>query len=212
MNCMRIQFNLDGLDIVMSADPNRKTSINTWRDVKTYCDKLNIKFSNQSFVSVLREERDRFFAIERLRFNKKQRREIYNKSNRKCNHCKKAIELSGMEIDHIKPLASGGDNSYDNLQVLCKPCHFVKTKEEKDNHEYFKISETHSSFNESVREIVNSDLAKSYAFVESIHLDKPSGFNSTVYTFDINRCRKNCVLNNQHKYPVYTCRIKKYER
>ena len=107
MNCMRIQFNLDGLDIVMSADPNRKTSINTWRDVKTYCDKLKIKFSNQSFVPVLREERDRFFAIERLIFTKKQRREIYNKSNRKCNHCKKAIELSGMEIDHIKPLASG---------------------------------------------------------------------------------------------------------
>ena len=131
MNCMRIQFNLDGLDIAMSADHNRKTSINTWRDVKNYCDKLNIKFTNQSFVSVLREERDRFFAIERLRFNKKQRREIYNKSNRKCNHCTKAIELSGMQIDHIKPLASGGDNSYDNLQVLCKPCHFVKTKEEK---------------------------------------------------------------------------------
>ena len=97
---------------------------------------------------------------------KKQRREIYNKSIQKCSHCKKAIELSGMEIDHIKPLASGGDNSYDNLQVLCKQCHFVKTKEEKDNHEYFKISETHSSFNEDVRKIINSDLAKSYAFVD----------------------------------------------
>ena len=160
MDCMRIKFDLDGLDIVRSADPNRKTSINTWRDVKQYCDKLSIKFSNQSFVSVLREERDRFCAIERLRFNKKQRREIYNKSNRKCNRCKKAIELSGMEIDHIKPLASGGDNSYDNLQALCKPCHFVKTQHEKNNREYFKISETHSSFDESVREIVNSDLAK----------------------------------------------------
>ena len=108
MDCMRIKFDLDGLNIVMSADPNRKTSINTWRDVKQYCDKLNIKFSNQSFVSVLREERERFFAIERLRFNKKQRREIYSKSKKQCNHCKKAIELSGMEIDHIKPLASGG--------------------------------------------------------------------------------------------------------
>ena len=36
---------------------------------------------------------------------------------------------------------------------------------------------------------------------ETRHLE----FNSTVYTLDINRCRKNCVLNNQHKYPVYTC-------
>ena len=131
LDCVRIKFDLDGLDIVMSADPNRKTSINTWRDVKQYCDNLNIKFSNQSFVSVLREERDRFFAIERLIFNKKQRRDIYSKSNQQCNHCKKALELSGMEIDHIKPLASGGDNSYDNLQVLCKPCHFVKTQHSK---------------------------------------------------------------------------------
>jgi hypothetical protein len=118
-----------------------------------------------------------------------------------------------MNIDHIQPLASGGNNNYDNLQILCKPCHYVKTKQETDNHEYFKISETHSSFNENVRNIVNSELSKVHAFVESLQLDKPSGFNSTVYTLDINRCRKNCVLNNQHRYPVFTCmdQVSKFE-
>ena len=31
------------------------------------------------------------------------------------------------EIDHIIELASGGTNTLDNLQPLCKPCHAIKT-------------------------------------------------------------------------------------
>jgi 5-methylcytosine-specific restriction protein A len=31
------------------------------------------------------------------------------------------------DIDHIVPLALGGTNAADNLQILCRPCHRSKT-------------------------------------------------------------------------------------
>src|SRR5262245_160040 len=34
------------------------------------------------------------------------------------------------EVDHILPLARGGDNSKENLQALCKSCHSAKTARE----------------------------------------------------------------------------------
>jgi hypothetical protein len=40
-----------------------------------------------------------------------------------CNYCGDV----GNEVDHVIELAAGGDNSIENLQVLCSPCHKVKT-------------------------------------------------------------------------------------
>ena len=40
-----------------------------------------------------------------------------------CEHC----GAVATEVDHITPLKRGGDNSMDNLQSLCKPCHSRKT-------------------------------------------------------------------------------------
>ena len=31
------------------------------------------------------------------------------------------------DIDHIKELENGGSNDLDNLQILCKTCHYTKT-------------------------------------------------------------------------------------
>lgn len=33
----------------------------------------------------------------------------------------------GLQVDHIKPLSSGGTNDQTNLQTLCKACHERKT-------------------------------------------------------------------------------------
>lgn len=35
-------------------------------------------------------------------------------------------KIKGFEIDHIKPNASGGDSSFQNLQVLCRKCNNSK--------------------------------------------------------------------------------------
>ena len=35
-------------------------------------------------------------------------------------------KIKGLEIDHIKPHAAGGDSSLENLQVLCRKCNNSK--------------------------------------------------------------------------------------
>ena len=40
------------------------------------------------------------------------------------------MTLKQCQIDHIKPLASGGTNTEANLQALRRECHFEKTQEE----------------------------------------------------------------------------------
>jgi hypothetical protein len=72
------------------------------------------------------------------------------------------------EVDHIKPLASGGTNDIKNLQLLCKSCHKEKTQTEKEDGSYVRIIETESSFNNQVNDIMNSTLCERYAFIENV--------------------------------------------
>lgn len=39
-----------------------------------------------------------------------------------CNGCGCDLEISGYQIDHVMPLALGGSNYPENLQLLCTPC------------------------------------------------------------------------------------------
>jgi len=43
-----------------------------------------------------------------------------------CTYCCNRLSESEVVIDHITPLAIGGDNSIDNLQVTCSWCNSVK--------------------------------------------------------------------------------------
>ena len=45
-----------------------------------------------------------------------------------CSDCTRKIEAgNAWDIDHILPLAMGGTNATENLQILCRPCHRSKT-------------------------------------------------------------------------------------
>lgn len=53
-------------------------------------------------------------------------RKMYDDQNGECVACKKSI-LDGYHVDHIKPLAKGGDNWPSNLQLLCPTCNMKKS-------------------------------------------------------------------------------------
>jgi RNA-directed DNA polymerase len=46
----------------------------------------------------------------------------------RCLHCKLLFQYGDkLETDHITPLHKGGQNGYDNLQLLHRHCHHTKT-------------------------------------------------------------------------------------
>jgi hypothetical protein len=51
------------------------------------------------------------------------RSQAFKMYGKTCNYCGNI----GNEVDHIIELAAGGDNTLENLQVLCSPCHKAKT-------------------------------------------------------------------------------------
>lgn len=59
-------------------------------------------------------------------FDKKQKREAYERQKGICPHCGKHFELEEMEADHIIPWKDGGTTVSDNCQMLCKNCNRIK--------------------------------------------------------------------------------------
>lgn len=51
---------------------------------------------------------------------------VYNRYKGKCAICGKSISLEQMTVDHILPLAKGGDGSFSNLQAACETCNSMK--------------------------------------------------------------------------------------
>ena len=74
-----------------------------------------------------------------------------------------------------------------------------KTANEQENGQFVKFADTESSFNEKVQDIMNGVLSSSYAFVEQLeetHMDEK------IFTIDINKCRRNILLNHKYDYCV----------
>ena len=56
----------------------------------------------------------------------------------KCNYCDQAMDK--YQIDHIVPIARGGDNKNENLQLLCAPCNRQKgAKTDNEYREYLNV-------------------------------------------------------------------------
>jgi hypothetical protein len=53
--------------------------------------------------------------------------------NYECPLKDRTEDASGFHVDHILPVADGGTDDIENLQLLCPCCHAVKTKRDADN-------------------------------------------------------------------------------
>ena len=51
---------------------------------------------------------------------------IWNRDNRKCIRCEKALTLYECHIDHIKS-GLAATNKIDNLRTLCRECHVLRS-------------------------------------------------------------------------------------
>jgi 5-methylcytosine-specific restriction endonuclease McrA len=155
------------------ADPNDVNLINFER-VNEYCVHQGIPFKNQSFQHLIGQLREQNMTESRCDLTDQQKREYYLISNYKCRNkdCptkSKELDRRDCEIDHIVAISNGrSPTDRKNLQLLCKPCHYIKTQEEKIQG-YYKMSSTESTFNKTCSEIFNSPLCGATAFSEMVN-------------------------------------------
>lgn len=64
--------------------------------------------------------------IKRKQFSATERTKIYNNCKGRCAICGRFVPYDSFTIDHIIPLAKGGTNAMDNLQVACSVCNLIK--------------------------------------------------------------------------------------
>ena len=196
---------------IYCCDPNEGTQV-SYKEIMIICKKNNIAWKNQTFVGLIKQLKEKHFdeLNGRIELTPIQKTEVLKKCSYKCKNCdvklemiknKKGNEKANYEIDHIRPLANGGNNELTNLQALCKSCHRDKTMSENENGEYIRVNDSESSFNSELQKIMDNPLSFSHAFVES--LAEP-GFDKTLYTIDINKSRRKILEEAKNNYCVFT--------
>lgn len=109
---------------------------------------INYKDANQLlYVALSRAKEKIIFVNKKEQFDETSKRKLFTEFEKqsiassfdyKCVTCKTDLVDREFEIDHKIPIASGGKNSVENLQSLCKSCHTKKSNFEKFNKSYQK--------------------------------------------------------------------------
>ncbi|MFD7070374.1 HNH endonuclease [Streptomyces sp. NPDC059913] len=58
------------------------------------------------------------------------RRRVQERGSAWCDWCLGDFPADGVDVDHVRPLALGGEDVDSNVQVLCHGCHQLKTATE----------------------------------------------------------------------------------
>lgn len=179
-----------------------------WNIINEICVKCEIPFNNQSIGTLLMDLKDKFFKKERVRFSAEFRESIKQNQNNKCNECDCVLNKH-YEIDHIIPLANNGTNEINNLQALCKSCHLDKNSEEREGCEYIKQDTYMSNFNIQANKVIQSNHFRKVAFTEMVISKDDKYFYKNdmdykAYSIDINKCRKNLLVNSNYDFCKYS--------
>lgn len=55
-----------------------------------------------------------------------ERRIVYDRDGGRCYLCKNDVPFAAMHLDHVIPLAKGGEHSYANCRTACSDCNLRK--------------------------------------------------------------------------------------
>ena len=85
-----------------------------------------IKEMRKNKMSLSMVRRDSKGKIKRKSYSEDTRKLIYLHAGGRCELCGRKILLEDMTIDHITPLAMGGEDDVENLSCTCYPCNLFK--------------------------------------------------------------------------------------
>ena len=202
---VRIVFEKGGHCTILSLDANNSAHKElSYKDIIKLCEAHQIEFKNQNIGTLVSEIRAAFFfkGHKRIKFTKQQRLQLFERDKETCKVCCKEIPLKNANIDHIKPLSAGGSNELDNLQILCKDCHFEKTHLELLNNEFVRVSKTASSYNSITFDIITSSSSGVFPFIETLVPQTPK--NAKLFVVDLIKSRKNAIYHSRYNFPLFT--------
>ena len=188
-----------------------------YEQIKRVAECNKIQYTNEGIGSLVLSVLDNSNRHCREFLTEQQKKSFLEDYNHQCRECDLKCEY--LEIDHIIPLAAGGDNSIHNLQPLCKDCHLKKTKEEKELGMYKPKDETSSIFNKiSLDYVVNTNEFKTFQFVEKVNNEPihevPVYFDvkvkesivksSNIFKTDMRKCRRNLTKYSKYEFPIFS--------
>lgn len=62
----------------------------------------------------------------RRRLSKTQRQQVYEKCGGHCAYCGSRLDYKDMQVDHVKPLKHGGEDTLSNMLPACRSCNHYK--------------------------------------------------------------------------------------
>ena len=118
----------------------------------------------------------------------------------KCNCCGDVL-TKRREVDHILPLAEGGSNELDNLQLLCLECHSTKTEHEEHSSGSTRFHTLESQLSPHLVEVFHKS-PKPMQFTGSW---RPLPKSCDVCKcLDVAGCRSNAILEYEYGLPIFS--------
>ena len=142
---------------------------------------------------------------EREPISKKLRFEIFKRDSFTCQYCGKKAPDVVLEIDHIKPVASGGDNTLLNLVTSCYECNHGKgARELSDDSVITKQRDQLDTLQEKREQIdMMIEWQASLTGLDNYQLDVATKFIDEMLSprFSINESYKTTLRKLLKKYP-----------